>query len=651
METIKESYCVQSERQKRLEHAAETLKKQFVGLDAVIDDIIAAVSGWYHYPDYQSSPCIVNLWGLTGTGKSALVRELIRLLDIEDVMLYFDMGDQPDISKEVADAKLHSNAPVVVLDEVQHARTINEKGFSINNKSGDIWQLLDTGVFHLNADRSEAHSLLSYSDRLASILPQIQVKNGLVTQGKTVFIREVDHNDWANSNEYEEDKPAPFISQRWDGFLRDQFSAHFVTQHDVRQHLNQLSPEDAISFCRKAAKEGLKPQTLDLSKALVFVCGNLDEAYTMSGEIDAEHDPDIFYQQAKKVGIGDIKRALQKRFRHEQIARFGNIHVAFPAFGKQQYLDIIDRELEDIRNRMWFDTDTRFTFHESLRTYLFEEGVFPAQGARPLLSTIRYVVHANIGRWMLEKERLAMDPMEIEIGCEDDHVWASYTHYSIEFHRTKTPINSRLKRLRRCEDSEKQAIVAVHESGHAVCMSLLTGTIPNMIFSKKSAAATGGSVETYFKDPLTSRSNLIHKLAVLLAGHIAERLVFGEDKASHGSSSDIEKATELALNMARKNGLGADLIHIDDNLFQPLIRDPKHQSDQLVREWIQEANKLAEETLKQQMTLLLEMSRYLFKRPVMDKDTIEMMIRMHAIGVDLEDLFRESRFYREQLGV
>ncbi len=650
METVKDNQSVQSERNERVQHAAETLKAAFVGLDGVIDDIIAAISGWYHYPEYQSSPCIVNLWGLTGTGKSAVVRELIKLLDIEDVMLHFDMGEKPDISEEIAEAKLLTMAPVIVIDEIQHARTISENGFSINGKSGDIWQLLDTGMFHLNADRSEAHNLMSYVNHLESILPHIKVEDGLVTQGKNLFINEVEQTDWVEHNEYEENEPAPFISKCWDGYLRDRFPQRFVTKHDLRNHLKHLHPEAVIAFCREAAKEGLKPQTLNVSQALIFICGNIDEAYTMGGEIDAENDPDIFYQQAKKVSMSDIKRALLKRFRFEQIARFGNIHIPFPAFGRQQYKDIIDQELEAVRNRMWFDTGTRFSFHDSLRTYLYEEGVFPAQGARPLLSTIRYVVHANIARWMLEKERLAMDPLEIEIGYEDEHVFSSYLHYSIEFQRMRTPVNSRVKQLRRCEDSEKQAIVAVHESGHAICLTLLLGTLPNMIFSKKSSASDG-SVLAYFKDSLTTRSNLVRKLAVFLAGHVAETLVFGKDKVSHGSSSDIEKATELALDMARKHGLGQRLMKIDDHRFHPLIRDPQHQSDELAKQWLQEAQSLAEETLKKQKALLLEMSRFLFTQPIMEKDAIESMIRMHAVGVDLDDILREERYYRGRLGV
>jgi hypothetical protein len=650
MKTATISQSSKNDRQEKLNQAAGKLKKQFVGLNAVIDDIIAAISGWYHYPEYQSSPCIVNLWGLTGTGKSAVVRELIKLLDIEDVMLHFDMGEKPDISAEIAEAKLLTKAPVIVIDEIQHARTISENGFSIHGKSGDIWQLLDTGIFHLNADRSEAHNLMRYVNHLENILPNIRVEDGWVTHGKELLINEVDQSDWVEHNEYEEDKPAAFISKRWDGYIRDRFPQHFVTKYELRRHLMQLRPEAVIAFCRDAAKEGLKPQTLNVSQALIFICGNIDEAYTMGGDIDAENDPDIFYQQAKKVSMSDIKRALLSRFRFEQIARFGNIHIPFPAFGRQQYFDIIDKELEAVLNRMWFDTETRFSFHDSLRTYLYEEGVFPAQGARPLLSTIRYVVHANIARWMLEKERLAMDPLEIEIGYEDEQVYASYLHYSIEFQRMRTPVNSRVKRLRRCEDSEKQAIVAVHESGHAICLTLLLGTLPNMIFSKKSSASDG-SVLAYFKDSLTTRSNLVCKLAVFLAGHVAETLIFGKDKVSHGSSSDIEKATELALDMARKNGLGQHLMKIDDHRFHPLIRDPQHQSDELAKQWLQEAQSLAEETLKQQKTLLLEMSRYLFTQPIMEKDAIESMMKMHAVGVDLDEVLSEWRYYRERLGV
>ena len=49
------------------------LKKEFIGLDETIHQIISAVRVWYLMPELMTRPIIINLWGLTGTGKNTPV--------------------------------------------------------------------------------------------------------------------------------------------------------------------------------------------------------------------------------------------------------------------------------------------------------------------------------------------------------------------------------------------------------------------------------------------------------------------------------------------------------------------------------------------------------------------------------------------------
>jgi cell division protease FtsH len=54
-----------------------------------------------------------------------------------------------------------------------------------------------------------------------------------------------------------------------------------------------------------------------------------------------------------------------------------------------------------------------------------------------------------------------------------------------------------------------------------------------------------------------SRQELDHKIAVLLGGRAAEKLVFNE--LSTGASDDIAKATDIARNMVTRYGMDDDL--------------------------------------------------------------------------------------------
>jgi polynucleotide 5'-kinase involved in rRNA processing len=80
------------ERAAKLEKIKPILKSEFVGLDAQIDQIINSISGWYMLPDAQSRPLIINLWGMTGTGKTTLVRRLVNLLEFDTSYSEVDVG-------------------------------------------------------------------------------------------------------------------------------------------------------------------------------------------------------------------------------------------------------------------------------------------------------------------------------------------------------------------------------------------------------------------------------------------------------------------------------------------------------------------------------------------------------------------------------
>ncbi|MHA1469276.1 MAG: hypothetical protein ACTSSP_01800 [Candidatus Asgardarchaeia archaeon] len=66
------------EGDKKLDKIARHLKKKFVGIDKVIDKIMQNIRIWYIFPELIQRPIIICLWGLTGVGKTDLVRTLVR---------------------------------------------------------------------------------------------------------------------------------------------------------------------------------------------------------------------------------------------------------------------------------------------------------------------------------------------------------------------------------------------------------------------------------------------------------------------------------------------------------------------------------------------------------------------------------------------
>ena len=154
------------QRQGELDNLRAQLKKDFIGLDEVIDQIIESIKVWYIFPELQIRPTIVCLWGLTGVGKTDLVRKMVSYLRMQDRFMEIEMEGN-DSSSITIQGKMEESSLspdescILFLDEFQKFRTVTEQGeVNANNKSySDVWTLLSDGRFH--ADLSKKTELLN----------------------------------------------------------------------------------------------------------------------------------------------------------------------------------------------------------------------------------------------------------------------------------------------------------------------------------------------------------------------------------------------------------------------------------------------------------------------------------------------------------
>ncbi len=114
------------------------------------------------------------------------------------------------------------------------------------------------------------------------------------------------------------------------------------------------------------------------------------------------------------------------------------------------------------------------------------------------------------------------------------------------------------RKSRVISDAEK-AIIAYHEGGHAVVQRILPKCDP---VSKVTIISRGMALGYTMALPqedryLQSKTEFEDKIAGLLAGNVAERLIFGD--TTTGASNDIEKATDLARRMVTEFGMSDKL--------------------------------------------------------------------------------------------
>jgi cell division protease FtsH len=114
------------------------------------------------------------------------------------------------------------------------------------------------------------------------------------------------------------------------------------------------------------------------------------------------------------------------------------------------------------------------------------------------------------------------------------------------------------RKSRIISDAEK-AIIAYHEGGHAVVQRILPKCDP---VSKVTIISRGMALGYTMALPqedryLQSKTEFEDKIAGLLGGTVAERLIFGD--TTTGASNDIEKATDLARRMVTEFGMSDKL--------------------------------------------------------------------------------------------
>ncbi|MBK8175784.1 MAG: ATP-dependent zinc metalloprotease FtsH [Rhodospirillales bacterium] len=113
-----------------------------------------------------------------------------------------------------------------------------------------------------------------------------------------------------------------------------------------------------------------------------------------------------------------------------------------------------------------------------------------------------------------------------------------------------------LEKKNRLLNPREREIVAFHEMGHALIGMALPGidVVHKVSIIPRGVGALGYTIQRPTEDRfLMSRAELENKMAVLLGGRTAERLVF--DEISTGAADDLAKVTDIARAMVARYGM------------------------------------------------------------------------------------------------
>ncbi len=178
---------------------------------------------------------------------------------------------------------------------------------------------------------------------------------------------------------------------------------------------------------------------------------------------------------------------------------------------------------------------------------------------------------------------------------------------------------------------EEKKITAVHEAGHAIVSHVLPKADPvhkiSIISRGRAAGYTMNLPET--DKYMHNRSEYMADLAVLLAGHVAEKMNFGE--VTTGSSNDLQRATELARNLITRYGMSEKLApriygEKEELVFLGRdIRDQRNYSEKVAEQIDAEIDDLITQSVEKAKNILLENKDKMEKlvAVLLEKETVE----------------------------
>ncbi len=179
-------------------------------------------------------------------------------------------------------------------------------------------------------------------------------------------------------------------------------------------------------------------------------------------------------------------------------------------------------------------------------------------------------------------------------------------------------------------DHEKQ-VVAYHEIGHAIVAARQKGSAPvtKITIVPRTSGALGYTMQVEEDERfLTTKQEVLDKLAVYCGGRAAEELIFGE--MTTGAANDIEQATKLARNMITRFGMSEEFgmmalgtvqnAYLNQDTSLTCAPGTAERVDAAVLKLIIEAHERAMQILKENKFKLHELAHYLYKKETITGD-------------------------------
>ncbi len=368
-------------------------------------EFINRLQSWYCLPESKAKPTIINLWGMTGVGKTTFARELVNMLEMKKCFFEFDARQSNIHSDLISTIKSLATISqpvrgIFLIDNFHYfLKNQTPPPFESPSSKSPIWRIFDDGKLTLQYSEIGYRKIREvYDEFMYWFKKGILIEKGLVSDACKDFFIEKQIPTEAKPKSFQlaniaEDQPPQFIFSRYEAKTLYNSKLHDChSYHEFLSKIRTMDGDQIKAFLDEMMMNVLEPETIELSQCLFILVGSLDELANEESHLDFEEMTEEFESSSKKITQKDIQRFLTKSIGNHQLSRLGSHYLFFPSLPTMAYYKVIDKELSKISTYFEKKTQIPLRFENGVLELIFEKGVEPSLGLRPLLSTIDHLI-------------------------------------------------------------------------------------------------------------------------------------------------------------------------------------------------------------------------------------------------------------------
>ena len=605
------------EKKKRLVSVKKKLKKTYRGIDKQIDTLVDNIASWYLGTATPNRPTIVNMWSMTGLGKTSLVRLLMQELGVSDKLIEITMTNETSNNKyqhtvlgQVTNVVQGArNNLCIFVDEFQNMQTITKEGESVKDTPyQDLWTLLSDGRFYTREE---------YLKKIDSLFSSAFDLWEMMHRHFTTALDTFNTKDAEQTYGYEKYKQLQMWINRMDIYNgNDSYGTYPITcsnniesmfefQVDDHHWKEDYSVEDMLAFIKdlcEISKDNSIYLTMKVN--MDFELEKLQKRFKgiFFKSLKKGNYASIINQikeQAIQLSRTDIDSALQAKnllviiagnqdtlFKNSKDFMFSykDVDYVHEVNSKLKWYDLKQVLLDSLRPEqisrlgmvhLIYPTLTKKAYNQIIKDHI---NILSSTAKKQYKCNITFskefisMVYKN-GVFPTQGVRPLLSLLDSMIGGLVYEICGYNKGKNISFtidEKTKELIatvgKNTIKKKLLLEVSEKEEDcggkfrlrAAIHEAGHALVFMYKVGIAPTIDMAPLSTNA-GAWTRTYIPEEVEQEIGMLHEymlsdIAMTLGGREAESIVFGERLLSAGCYCDLQEATSLSLRLARRYG-------------------------------------------------------------------------------------------------